>query len=87
MIRFNEEDISQVRSIIHKQDQTAAIELLQDLHPADIAELYQTLDLEEAEYIFMLLSPEIAADVLDEALTSFTARADCATRDPKHGLG
>ncbi len=66
MIRFNEEDISQVRSIIQKQDQTAAIELLQDLHPADIAELYQTLDLEEAEYIFMLLSPEIAADVLAE---------------------
>ncbi len=66
MIRFNEDYISEVQEVIQKKDQATTIELLQDLHPADIAELYQALNLKEAEYIFMLLSPEVAADVLSE---------------------
>lgn len=66
MIRFNEDYISDVRDIIKRQDDTAALELLQELHPADIAELYQALDLDEAEYIYRLLDPEVAADVLSE---------------------
>ncbi len=36
------------------------------MHPADIAELYQNLDLPEAEYLFKLLDEEKAADVLME---------------------
>ena len=66
MIRFNEDYIAQVRQIIHNDDRTAAAELLKELHPADIAELYQALDLDEAEYIYRLLDPEVAADVLAE---------------------
>ncbi len=66
MIRFNEDYISEVQEVIRKKDQATTIELLQELHPADIAELYQALNLKEAEYIFMLLSPEVAADVLSE---------------------
>ena len=41
-------------------------ELLKDLHPADIAEIYQELSLEEAEFIYNLLQPEVAAEVLME---------------------
>lgn len=66
MIRFNEDYISDVRDIIKRQDDNAALEILKELHPADIAELYQALDLDEAEYIYRLLDPEIAADVLAE---------------------
>ena len=36
------------------------------MHPADIADLYRELDLEEAEYLLNLLDGEIAADVLME---------------------
>ncbi len=39
---------------------------LADLHPADIAELYQDLDLEEAEFLYRLLDDETKADVLME---------------------
>ena len=34
------------------------------LHPADIAELYENLSVEEATYLYLLLDPEKAADVL-----------------------
>lgn len=66
MIRFNEDYISEVRNIIQQQDDGAAHRLLKELHPADIAELYQALDLDEAEYIYRLLDAEVAADVLAE---------------------
>ncbi len=36
------------------------------MHPADIAELYQGLDLREAEFLFNLLDEDTAADVLME---------------------
>ena len=37
-----------------------------ELHPADIAELYQELELDEAEFLFKLLDEDTAADVLME---------------------
>lgn len=36
---------------------------LSKLHPADIAELYKDLDLEEAEFLFRQLDGEKSADV------------------------
>lgn len=66
MIRFNEDYITQIRDIILAKDENAVRELLKDLHPADIAELYQAINLEEAEYIYMLLDPETAAEVIAE---------------------
>ncbi|MEG1615396.1 MAG: magnesium transporter [Bacteroidales bacterium] len=66
MIRFNEDYISRMRDIILAKDESTVMELLHDLHPADIAELYKAINLEEAEYIYMLLDPETAADVLSE---------------------
>ena len=66
MIRFNEDFISQVRSAIKDSNQDRVLELLSDLHPADIAELYQSLDIKEAEYIYMHLDPEMAGDVISE---------------------
>lgn len=66
MEQFSEEYIKEVQDIIKNNDTEKAKELLKGLHPADIAELYQALDLDEAEFIYMLLDSEKAADVLIE---------------------
>lgn len=66
MIEFTEDYIDKFRRIIDEKNDPEAVELLADLHPADIAELYQVLDLEEAEYLYLLLDEEKKADVLME---------------------
>ena len=66
MEKFTPEYIQDVQQIIKNDEKEKARNLLKDLHPADIAELYQQLNLDEAEYIYMLLDGEKAADVLLE---------------------
>ena len=66
MKEFSEEDIELIRDIAKSHDDERARAALADLHPADIAELYQALDLDEAEYLYSLLDDETAADVLME---------------------
>lgn len=66
MIQFSDEYIAEFKEIIEKNDVEKAKELLKELHPADIAELYQALNLDEAEYIYRLLDSETAAEVLVE---------------------
>jgi len=58
--------INELRSIIEKKDDGAALEKLEQLHPADIAEMYENLSLEEITYLVLLLDPEKASDVLVE---------------------
>ena len=66
MIQFSDEYIAEFKDIIERNDIEKAKELLKELHPADIAELYQALNLDEAEYIYRLLDSETAAEVLVE---------------------
>ena len=66
MKEFSDEYIQNLRSIIAAGDEESARRELADLHPADIAELYQDLDLEEAEFLYKLLDEETAADVVME---------------------
>lgn len=66
MKEFNPEYLQHLRKIIEDHADDAAREELNDLHPADIAELYRDLDLEEAEYLYRLLDEETRADVLME---------------------
>ncbi len=66
MKEYTPEYLEHIRSIIHADDLDGALKELSDLHPADIAELYQNLELDEAEYLFKLLDDETAADVLME---------------------
>lgn len=66
MKEFTDEYIQNLRSIIAAGDEGSARRELADLHPADIAELYQDLDLEEAEFLYKLLDEETAADVVME---------------------
>ena len=66
MIELTKEYIEHLREVIELKDETAAVNMLQELYPADIAELFQELDLEEAIYLYMLMDGEKAADVLME---------------------
>ncbi len=66
MKEFSNAYLEHIRDIVSRRDDKAARTELADLHPADIAELYQDLDLEEAEYLYRLLDDDVAADVLME---------------------
>ncbi|MDZ7776039.1 MAG: CBS domain-containing protein [Bacteroidales bacterium] len=58
---------SNLCEIIDHEDEQAAVELLEDLRPADIAELYNELTMEQAKFLFMLITDgEKAADVVAE---------------------
>ena len=66
MKEFTDEYLQQLKELIHSDDSEKARSELATLHPADIAELYQSLDIEEAEYLYKLLDEDTAADVLME---------------------
>ena len=66
MKEYTPESLDSIRQIIALKDQDQAREILAELHPADIAALYQDLDLDEAEFLYRLLDSEKAADVLME---------------------
>lgn len=66
MKEYTEEYLQQIKDIIAANDEARARAELESLHPADIAELYQNLDIREAEYLYRLLDEETAADVLME---------------------
>jgi len=66
MKEYTPEYLENIRTIIHNGDEAAARAELAGLHPADVAELYQNLDIEEAEFLYKLLDDDIAADVLME---------------------
>lgn len=58
--------IAELKTIIDIKDDAAALEKLEALHPADIAEIYEGLSIDEAKYLYLLLDPEKASDVLVE---------------------
>lgn len=63
---MNEEYIDNVKALIEQKEADKVKELLTDLHPADIAELCNEINTEEAIFIYRLLDNETAADVLVE---------------------
>jgi magnesium transporter len=66
MKEYTDEYLEHIRSIIKSDQADEARAELATLHPADIAELYQNLELDEAEYLYRLLDEDTAADVLME---------------------
>ena len=58
--------IEQVQNLIVQHDNEGLLELLANEHHADIAELIDELDLEEATYIIKLLDSELTSEVLME---------------------
>ena len=59
-------DLDMLRELIEQKASERIKELLTDLHPADIAEMCDELDVEEARFIYQILDNEDAADVLVE---------------------
>ena len=66
MKEFTEEYLSKLNDLIDSKDEEQVRAQIQDLHPADIAELVGDLDDQEALFIMLLLDDETAADVLVE---------------------
>lgn len=65
-LELTREYISELKAIIEARDEKAILELIRNLHPADIAEIYEEISVDEAKYLYMLLDPEVAADAFAE---------------------
>lgn len=66
MINQTAEYIERLHDVISRKDALEASDLIADLHPADIAELYENLNVEERKFIYLLLDDERAADFFAE---------------------
>ncbi|MCD8043215.1 MAG: magnesium transporter [Tannerellaceae bacterium] len=66
MIELTKEYIDNLKQVIDQKDDQKGIDLLKDLYPADIAEIFQELSVNEAIYLYLLMDGERAADVLME---------------------
>ncbi len=66
MKELSQEFLDRAASIADTGNASEAQELLKDLHHADIAELFQELDVAQAEFFLKLLDDELAAEVLME---------------------
>jgi len=60
------EFLNELREAIASDEAKRAMKLISDLHPADIAEIYDEITIAEARYLYLLLDSETAADTLVE---------------------
>ncbi|MFY9154086.1 MAG: magnesium transporter [Prolixibacteraceae bacterium] len=65
-LELNREFIEQIKDLIENKVDQEIIQMISEFHPADIAEVMEQLDSDDAQYLFMLLDGELAADVLVE---------------------
>ncbi len=63
---ISEELIARVEHIVDTENDAEALELFNDLHYADIAEILDELSLDQATYIIKLLDSEKTSDILSE---------------------
>lgn len=67
MKEFTDEDIERIEALIDEGNEREVVQVIEELHPADIAELFQSLNLRRAEWVFNLIADnETKADVLME---------------------
>lgn len=60
------EFLEELKEAISQDESVKTYDLIEDLHPADIAEIFDELSLDEAKYLYLLFDGEKAADVLIE---------------------
>ena len=60
------EYIEEIKAVIEAKEEAKALQLLDELHAADVAEIYDELNIDEAKFLYLLLDAEKAADVLVE---------------------
>ncbi|MDA3781053.1 MAG: magnesium transporter [Bacteroidales bacterium] len=63
---LTKEYLENLRDLIELKDEVKAFNLVKDLHPADIADIYEELSTDEARFLHIKLDGEKAADVLIE---------------------
>ena len=63
---INEVLLTKVEALIDSSDSKALLKFLSELHYADIAEILDELNLDQATYIIKLLDSETTADILSE---------------------
>jgi magnesium transporter len=64
--KISKELLVQIEQLISQKNDKELEVLLNDLHHADIAEIFDELDSDEAIYIFKILDSEITAEILTE---------------------
>ncbi|MCA0933487.1 magnesium transporter [Lutimonas saemankumensis] len=60
------EFLEEIKRLISANDEKSLLKLLSEEHPADIAEIIDELDLDNATYLFKLLDSELTAEALLE---------------------
>lgn len=65
-IELDEELLADIRELIRDDARISLMNILVDLHAADIADLIENLDEEGRTYVFGLLAPDVASEVLAE---------------------
>lgn len=63
---INKKFLENIESLIETSNDEALLTLLSEEHPADIAEIIDELDLDDATYLFKLLDSELTAEALIE---------------------
>jgi magnesium transporter len=63
---LTKEFIEELRTAINSKDEKAALKILNSLHAADIAEIYDAVNIDEAKFLYLLLDKETAADTIAE---------------------
>ncbi len=58
--------LDEIKTLIESKSEKEINFILKELHPADIAEILAALDLEQGMYVYLLLDPEMASEVLVE---------------------
>lgn len=62
----NKDYIDSLKQVINAGKEAEALAMIESLHAADIADIYDELSIEEAKFLYLLLDGETAADVLIE---------------------
>ena len=60
MKEYTEEYLNTIQEIVRERDVKRAKEFLSELHPADIAELFEDLEIDDAEFLNELRADEAA---------------------------
>ena len=63
---LNREFIDKLKALIERESVEETLTLLQELHPTDIAEIMDELNMDEAKFLYLQLDGEKASDVLVE---------------------
>ena len=58
--------ITNIKKLIHENNDIELTNLLSDLHHADVAEILEELDFDQSIYIIKLLNSELTSEIIAE---------------------